>query len=49
LPAAAMAEPSQLRWLSHRSGRQPNMHVKSEAAITGFELPMMGSVSPETC
>jgi hypothetical protein len=44
--AAAMAEP----WLSHRSGnRQPKMYVKPEAAITIFELLMMGGVSPETC
>ena len=38
-----------LRWLSHRSGRQPKTYVKQEAAITVFELLMMGSVSPETC
>jgi len=37
-----------LRWLSHWSGRQPKMYVKPEAAITVFELPMMGGVSPET-
>jgi len=24
-------------------------YVKPEAAITVFELPMMGGVSPETC
>jgi hypothetical protein len=37
-----------LRWLSHRSGnRQPKTYVKSEAAITVFELLMMGGVSPE--
>jgi len=39
----------QLRWLSHRSGRQPNTYVKPEAAITVFERLMMGDVSPETC
>jgi hypothetical protein len=38
-----------LRWLSHRSGRQPKTYVKPEAAITVFELLMMGGVSPETC
>ena len=39
-----------LRWLSHRSGnRQPKTCVKPEAAITVFELMMMGGVSPETC
>jgi len=31
----------------HRSGRQPKTYVKPEAAITVFELPMMGGVSPE--
>ena len=36
-------------WLSHRSGRQPKTYVKPEAAITVFELLMMGGVSPETC
>ena len=35
--------------LSHRSGRQPQTYVKPEAAITVFELLMMGGVSPETC
>jgi hypothetical protein len=35
--------------LSHRSGRQPKTYVKPEAAITDFELFMMGGVSPETC
>jgi hypothetical protein len=34
--------------ISHRSGRQPKTYVKSEAAITVFELLMMGGVSPET-
>jgi len=29
--------------------QQPKMYVKPEAAITVFELLMMGSVSPETC
>ena len=29
-----------LRWLSHRSGRQPKTYVKPEAAITVFELLM---------
>jgi len=39
-----------LRWLSHRSGnRQSKTYVKPEAAITIFELLMMGGVSPETC
>jgi len=37
------------RWLSHHSGRQPKTRVKPEAAITVFELLMMGGVSPETC
>jgi hypothetical protein len=35
--------------VSHRSGRQPKTYVKPEAAITVFELLMMGAVSPETC
>jgi hypothetical protein len=36
--------------LSHRSGnRQPETYLKPEAAITVFELLMMGDVSPETC
>jgi len=30
------------------SGRQPKTYVKPEAAITVFELLMMGGVSPET-
>jgi hypothetical protein len=34
---------------SHRSDRQPKTYVKPEAAITVFELLMMGGVSPETC
>jgi hypothetical protein len=38
-----------LRWLSHRSNRQPKTYVKPEAAITVFELLMTGGVSPETC
>jgi hypothetical protein len=38
-----------LWWLSHRSGNwQPKTYVKPEAAITVFELLMMGGVSPET-
>ena len=37
-----------LRWLSHRSDRQPKTYVKPEAAITVFELLMMGGVSSET-
>jgi hypothetical protein len=37
-----------LQWLSHRSGQQQKMYVKPEAAITVFELLMMGGVSPET-
>ena len=41
LPAAAMAEPSQ-RPVTKK-------YVKLEAAITVFELPMMGSVLSETC
>jgi len=47
LPVAApMAQP----WLSHRSGnRQPKTYVKPEAAITVFELLVMGDVSLETC
>jgi hypothetical protein len=36
-------------WLSHRIGRQPKTYVKPEAAITVFELLMMGGVSPKTC
>jgi hypothetical protein len=35
--------------LSHRSGLQPKTYVKSEAAITVFELLMMGGLPPETC
>jgi hypothetical protein len=38
-----------LRWLSHHSGWQPKTYVKPEAAITVFQLLMMGSVLPETC
>jgi hypothetical protein len=39
-----------LRLLSHRNGnQQPKTYVKPEAAITVFELLMMGGVSPETC
>jgi len=38
-----------LRWLSHRNGREPKTYVKPEAAITVFELLMMGGVSPKTC
>jgi len=34
---------------SHDSCRQAQTYVKPEAAITVFELLMMGSVSPETC
>jgi hypothetical protein len=37
-----------LRWLSHRSGRQPKTYVKL-AAITVFKLLMMGGASSETC
>jgi hypothetical protein len=37
-----------LRWLSHRSGRQPKTYLKPEAAVTVFELLLMGGVSPET-
>jgi hypothetical protein len=35
-------------WLSHRGGRKPKTYVKPEAAITVFELLVMGDVSPET-
>jgi len=35
--------------LSHRSGRQPKTYVKPQAAITVFELLMMGDVLSETC
>jgi len=35
-----------LRWLS--GNRQPKTYVKPEAAITVFELLMMGGVSPKT-
>ena len=38
-----------LRWLSHCSNRQPLTCVKPEAAITVFELLLVGGVSPETC
>jgi hypothetical protein len=38
-----------LRWPGHRSGRQQKTYVKPEAAITVFELLMMGGVLPETC
>jgi hypothetical protein len=42
--------PSSSAVVSHRSGkRQPKTYVKPEAAITVFELLMMGGVSPETC
>jgi hypothetical protein len=37
-----------LRWLRHLSGQQPKTYVKPGAAITVFELLMMGGVSPET-
>ena len=33
-----------LRWLRHRSGRQPKTYLRPEAAITVFELLMMGGV-----
>jgi hypothetical protein len=36
------------QWLSHRSDRHPKTYVKPEAAITVFELLMMGGVSPKT-
>jgi len=39
-----MAQPS-----SHPSGWQPKTYVKPEAAITVFELLMMGGVLPEMC
>jgi hypothetical protein len=36
--------------LGHHSGiRQPKTYVKPEAAITVFELLMMGGVTLETC
>jgi hypothetical protein len=39
-----------LRCPSQRSdNRQPKTYVKPEAAITVFEILMMGGVSPETC
>jgi len=38
-----------LRWLNHRSNRQPQTYVKPEAAITVFELLMMRGVLLETC
>jgi hypothetical protein len=38
-----------LRWLSHHSGRQPQTYLKLKAAITVFELLMLGGVSSETC
>jgi hypothetical protein len=53
VPAAVRSAAARLLrswvWLSHRSGRQPKTCVKSVAAITVFELLMMGGVSPETC
>jgi len=45
LPAAAMDKPW---WLSHCSSRQPKTYIKQEAAITVFEILMMGGVWPET-
>jgi hypothetical protein len=38
-----------LKWLSHRSGRQPKTYVKLQTAITVLELLLMSGVSPETC
>jgi hypothetical protein len=38
-----------LQWLSHCSGWQPKTYVKPEAAITVFDLLMMGGMSPKTC
>jgi hypothetical protein len=35
--------------LSQRSDRQSQTFVKPEAAVTVFELLMMGGVLPETC
>jgi len=35
--------------VASRCGRQPKTYVQPEAAITVFELLMMGGVSPETC
>jgi hypothetical protein len=37
--------PSGAQKLSHRSGRQPKTYVKLEAAITVFEILMMGGVA----
>ena len=39
----------ELSWLSHDSCRQPQTYVKPEAAITVFELLMLGGLSLETC
>jgi hypothetical protein len=36
-------------WFSHDNCRQPQTYVKSEAAITVFELLMMSGVSLEKC
>jgi len=36
-------------WRTHCRGQQPKTYVKPEAAITVFELLMMGGVSSETC
>jgi len=38
-----------LQWLSHRISWQPKIYVKPEAAITVFELVIMGGVLPKTC
>jgi hypothetical protein len=38
-----------LQLLSHHSDRQPKTYVNPEAAITVFELLMVGGVLPETC
>jgi hypothetical protein len=34
---------------NHHSGRRPKTYLKPKAAVTVFELLMMGGVSPETC
>jgi len=39
----------QMFLVAGRCVRQPKTYVKSEAAITVFELLMMGGVSPKTC
>ena len=48
-PRAAIRVYGGMRRMSHRSCRQPKTYIKPEAAITVFDLPMMGGVSSETC